>query len=820
MFEQEGRRYSGKIVVKARTDNQQEACDLFAALQKQFGKITLAQEFKTRHFYGVFTVAPESEIFSTKEELNSHHDVEWAEVEQVGRLASTVPNDTYFSTGGAGWDEQWGPQKCGMEQLWSVSEGSADVCIAVIDSGIDINPYTGSLNHPDLQGASRYIYGPNYGDPTQQYPVDMIGHGTRMTGIAAAQTNNNVGIAGMNWVCPVYAICITDDQGNWVPTDFLRAVDNAIQWATNNSKKLVINVSLTSEGPDNILWQACQDALNAGAIICAASGNITPDSPMDFVRWPAAYAGQSLSTQCIISVGATDDDDEVWSDSGGGPELLITAPGVDITTTNIDANYYVKVSGTSEACAHVSGYAALLWGMYPQFSNAQVRDAILANAVKLGQAPRDNQWGYGRLSAGPISTPGCFVTPNAFNYPPGSQNTFYRDTAGRLIATQYNASSYNYNWTILAGGGSSPAMDPSVGTPCSAFRIWSPVALFQSNIFYRTAHGDINNLFWNGGSTIIATTWAGPSVQTDAAAGDPACVDLIIWNPTLDHFLRMYYRTYDGRILCVLMQGSTPSAEVWAGTGSSPSAPTAIGDPVLMQQTDVTGGDSQLGFHMFYRTNSPSAGMIAHVWEDVNNDRFTDYWAGPGSQSNSPAAAGDPTTLWLGQQGHMWYRDTNNCIQHVEYNGSTSPWQVDVWAGPGSLTGAPAAKGDPVAMNFGNQQHIWYRDNNDNLQHVWWDGVWRQSDYLFTDTWVGTNGLFSGPAMGADATALNYQDYQLQVFYPDANGNLQHVYWDSGANVLCYQTLPYGQQPATAQTVPYTPNAQLAEIVGGLASSP
>lgn len=806
MFEQDGRRYSGKVVVKASADSQSQASDLFASLQKRLEKIALVQEFKTRHFYGIFSVTPETDVFSVKQELSAQSGVEWAEVERFGRLAGTVPNDPYFNGSVAGLPQQWGPQKCGMEQLWAAATGSDRVGIAILDSGIDINPHTGVLYHEDLNDSTRYIYGPNLGEPNQQYPVDMQGHGTRMAGIAAADSNNGIGIAGMNWTSPVYVVQITEPDASWTPTIFLQAVHSATQWANNSGRKLVINASLSAEDPDAILLQACTDAYNAGALICAAAGNINNEFPQSYVRWPAAYAASA--NQCIIAVGSSDDDDEVASDSAVGPELSMVAPGVSITTTTASAGaFYVAGSGTSEACAHVSGYAAVLWGMFPDFSNVQIRDAILANVVKLGNEPRDNQWGYGRLSAGPISTPSCFVTPNALSYPPGSQNTFNRDLAGRLIATQCNASTYNYNWTILAGAGSNPSLAPAVGAPCSAFRIWSPIPLFQSNIFYRTTSGDIVNIFWTGGANISATTWAGPSVSTAAAAGDPACLDLIIWNPTLDHFLRMYYRTYDGRILSVLMQGSSPSADVWAGTGSSPAAPNAVGDPVTLQQTDVTGGDTQLGFHVFYRT---SDGHIAHVWEDVNNNRFTDYWAGPNSQSNSPAAGGDPTMMWYGNQGHMWYRDLNGAIQHVEYNGDSNVWSVDVWAGSGSLTGAPAAKGNPVAMKFGNQQHIWYRDNSDNLQHVWWDGVWRQSNYLFTDTWAGPSGLSQGPAMGGDATAMDYQDYQLQVFYPDATGNLQHVYWDASVNQLCWQALPYNQQPASGQCVAYTPNAELA----------
>jgi hypothetical protein len=325
-------------------------------------------------------------------------------------------------------------------------------------------------------------------------------------------------------------------------------------------------------------------------------------------------------------------------------------------------------------------------------------------------------------------------------------------------------------------------------------------------LFYRTAYGDVELIQRNDtNNSYTVTTWAGPSIGTEAAAGRPAGQYFYV-SPS--NLLQVFYRTYTSKIIRV----TTGGADVWAGDGSSVGAPSAGSDPFIMLQNDTSG--SQYQIHMFYVSNAPSSiGCIVQVWEDPDATLHTLTWAGPGSQTNTPVCGGRTiATMFFGTKQHIFYLDRSGCIQHVEYN-PDSGYSSDIWAGPGSVSGSPAAKGEPVVIKWGNQQHMWYRDINDNLQHVWWNGVWQPTNYLQYDTWAGTGAKTAAPAMASDPTAMNWRDTQQIVSYVDASGNVQHIWYSSDTGQLCWQTLTYGQQPSPStcvscdQPVEFTPAA-------------
>ena len=120
-------------------------------------------------------------------------------------------------------------------------------------------------------------------------------------------------------------------------------------------------------------------------LLVAAAGNSS--GPVSF---PAAYPS-------VLAVSATDSQDQLASFSNFGPEIALTAPGVNIYST-FKGGSYATMSGTSMACPHVTGAAALVWAAGAA-SNAAVRDALTGAAQDLGPAGRDPSFGYGLVDA-------------------------------------------------------------------------------------------------------------------------------------------------------------------------------------------------------------------------------------------------------------------------------------------------------------------------------------------------------------------------------------------------------------------------------------
>lgn len=260
-------------------------------------------------------------------------------------------------------------------EAWAMSTGTP-VKVAVIDSGID---YT----HPDL--AANYIGGYDFvsGDSD---PMDDHGHGTHVSGTIAAAINNPTGDPaaeeGVAGVAPnarilAYKVCGPDGSCN----DF--AIAQAIAQAIADGAK-VINMSLG--GPENsqAMYDAVQDAWNAGLVIVAGAGN--DGTTAEF--YPAAFPN-------VISVAAFDEDHRRASFSNYGSWVDISAPGNVIMSSYPmlacgaadvpgDTGCYTWLSGTSMATPHVSGAAALVWSRSDVTTNSQVVDILLGSADRQG----------------------------------------------------------------------------------------------------------------------------------------------------------------------------------------------------------------------------------------------------------------------------------------------------------------------------------------------------------------------------------------------------------------------------------------------------
>ncbi|MED4268253.1 S8 family peptidase [Priestia megaterium] len=291
---------------------------------------------------------------------NKLDEVEYVEPNYIFK-ASYVPNDSFYPF-------QYGPQKVQAPSAWDVTRSNSGIKIAIVDTGVQ-------LNHPDL--TSKLFPGYNFVDGNTN-PNDGNGHGTHVAGIAAAATNNVSGIAGMAPLASILPLRALDNTGNGT----LNNIANAIIYAADQGAQ-VINLSLGGSQGSVTLENAINYAWGKGSVILAAAGNEGTNT----LTYPAYYEN-------AIAVASTDSNDQRSSFSNYGTWVEVAAPGSNILSTYIGSNY-AYLSGTSMACPHVAGLAALLAAQGK--NNVEIREDIQSTADPI--LGTGSYWTYGRINA-------------------------------------------------------------------------------------------------------------------------------------------------------------------------------------------------------------------------------------------------------------------------------------------------------------------------------------------------------------------------------------------------------------------------------------
>jgi thermitase len=292
-----------------------------------------------------------------------------ADAESIRELLLTLPGVRYvernylvFACNDPMLSQQWGLTRIQASQAWAIAAPQRTVYIAIIDTGVD-------ANHPDLsQRMRRNSNGTVYGYNAQLNNAntnDFHGHGTHCAGIAAAHTGNGVGVAGVAGTAPVQImpVKVLNDQGFGTMSDVARG----ITWAADNGAH-VLSLSLGGNAGTQQLADAVNYAWNRGCVVVAAAGNNGSNAPF----YPAFYEN-------ALAVAASDPDDRLTNFSQYGAWVDIAAPGSNILST-LPSNAYEAWSGTSMACPHVAGAAALIWSCAPNLTNQQLRLALENNA--------------------------------------------------------------------------------------------------------------------------------------------------------------------------------------------------------------------------------------------------------------------------------------------------------------------------------------------------------------------------------------------------------------------------------------------------------
>jgi subtilisin len=200
---------------------------------------------------------------------------------------------------------------------------------------------------------------------------------------------NGAGVIGVAPEASLYAVKVLDKNASGLFSWSIAGID----WCMRNNIQ-VISMSLGNPSVPEAVELICNAAWSQGLLIVAGAGNQAgnPVPPqLSNVDYPARYKN-------VVAVSSIDSDDVIAANSGRGPEVDLCAPGVDILST-LPKGQYGRMSGTSVACPHVSGVAALAWGAHPSANNEQIWNLIASTADDLGISGPDSKYGYGRVNA-------------------------------------------------------------------------------------------------------------------------------------------------------------------------------------------------------------------------------------------------------------------------------------------------------------------------------------------------------------------------------------------------------------------------------------
>ena len=268
---------------------------------------------------------------------------------------------------------QWSLSKIGWDTAVGVTQGSANVIIAILDTGVD-------LSHEDL--SSKLVQGHDFVRSDPSRPQDDNGHGTHVAGIAAAATNNGKGVAGACPNCRIMPVKVLDNRG----VAYASKLIAGMTWAADNGAR-IINLSIGGVPNSQALQDGISYAVSRGVLIFAGAGNSGHHESEEI---PASLNG-------VIAVAATNQNDRPAWFTSSGPYVKLTAPGDSIASTWPN-NQYAYVSGTSMSTPLVAGIAGLLASQGR--SNSEILAILQNSAVDLIPNGWDEENGHGRIDAG------------------------------------------------------------------------------------------------------------------------------------------------------------------------------------------------------------------------------------------------------------------------------------------------------------------------------------------------------------------------------------------------------------------------------------
>jgi subtilisin len=325
-----------------------------------------------------FGVAAEREVFGAPAvvatvpsrlvyDLRREAAIETVEIDHIASVYAPGRGGGGGGGGGGGSAGQTTPP--GITRVGGAN-GSASPIVAVVDTGID-------LTHPDL--AANIIGNVNFA--SNGSGNDDNGHGSHCAGTIAA-INNTIGVVGVAPNARLLAVKVLDRRGS----GSYSAIASGINWAAQNGAN-ILSMSLGGSATNSTMQNACNNAAGSALLVAAAGNSGDCNLATNEISYPAYYGN-------VLSVGATSVDaasyDALMCFSNTNPDVELSAPGGSIYSTYKSGGYTTQ-SGTSMACPHVAGCAAVLWNG----SANNVRNTLINYADDRGPAGFDNGWGHG-----------------------------------------------------------------------------------------------------------------------------------------------------------------------------------------------------------------------------------------------------------------------------------------------------------------------------------------------------------------------------------------------------------------------------------------
>jgi subtilisin family serine protease len=313
--------------------------------------------------------------------------IERADLDRARKVAYS-PNDLY-------WPYEWHMTNIAADVAWNKVKGDPSVVVAIMDTGLDYNHQDLAANawtNPgEIPGNGIDDDGNGYVDDVHGYdfaygdgdPDDQFGHGTACAGIVAAVQDNFIGVTGVAPKCQVAGVKAANNSGYFYDS----ANVPALTYCADMGFK-VVSMSFFADSVTPAERDAIDYCWSKGLVLVAAAGNSSSVIPY----YPGAYEN-------VVSVAATDGSNNPTWFTDYGSWVDVAAPGVGIYTTTPGNNYTGGFAGTSGACPHVAGLAALLFAANPSATNGQVRAALEDTANATVWAPWGGEYtNYGKVA--------------------------------------------------------------------------------------------------------------------------------------------------------------------------------------------------------------------------------------------------------------------------------------------------------------------------------------------------------------------------------------------------------------------------------------
>ena len=319
-------------------------------------------------------------------QLQSSKLVEYAEPYYLPRLLQQ-PDDEFFT-------QQKHLQNIKATLAWDITQGSRDIVIGILDTGVD-------LNHPDLKdnlylnssdpidgidndgdGFTDNYHGWDFANNDNDPSADKSGHGTMVAGFSSATTNNDIGIAGTGYNC------------RYMPIKIFRSEDNRFRngyEAMVYAAEMGCDILNLSWGGEGVPSQYVQDIINylvleKDVVIVAAAGN----DPKELDFYPASYDN-------VLSVSSSDYTDAKADYATWSRFVDLLAPGKAVFSTT-NGSGYGSGQGTSFATPQVAGAAALIRSYFPELNALQVMERLRVSTDSINDEAFPEKIGTGRLN--------------------------------------------------------------------------------------------------------------------------------------------------------------------------------------------------------------------------------------------------------------------------------------------------------------------------------------------------------------------------------------------------------------------------------------